>query len=168
MRRAARSRAEPRHDTAPEDSVIITDSRPRTNTMKAIPYLNFNGQCRAAFEFYAQCLGGQIEAMMTHGESPVAGDVPPDWTDSILHAYLVAVDAVLMGSDAPPDHYETPRGLYVSLSVNTPDEAERIFQLLAENGTVQMPIDETFWAARFGMLVDQFGTPWMINCERPD
>ena len=75
-------------------------------------------------------------------------------------------DEVLMGSDAPPDRYEAMRGFSVTIGVNDPTEAERIFHALAESGTVRMPIQETFWAVRFGMLVDRFGTPWMINCER--
>ena len=105
--------------------------------------------------------------MMTHGESPIAAEVPESWHKRILHARMVVGDAVLMASDTPPEHYEKPAGLYVTLSVETPHEADRIFYALAENGTVTMPIEKTFWAARFGMLVDRFGTPWMINCAEP-
>jgi PhnB protein len=72
-----------------------------------------------------------------------------------------------MGSDSPPEQFEKPQGITVSLQVDRPDEADRIFNALAENGAVQMPIGETFWASRFGMLVDQFGIPWMVNCDRP-
>jgi PhnB protein len=133
------------------------------------PYLNFNGDCEAAFRFYERVLGGKIESMITHGESPIADQVPATWHKRILHARLVVGDAVLMASDTPPDHYEKPAGLYVTISVDDPGEADRIFYALAENGTVTMPIEKTFWAARFGMLIDRFGTPWMINCEgRPD
>jgi PhnB protein len=74
---------------------------------------------------------------------------------------------VLMGSDAPPDRYQKTQGTTVALGVDSAEEAERIFHALAENGTVTMPISETFWAVRFGMLNDQFGIPWMINCEKP-
>jgi PhnB protein len=92
--------------------------------------------------------------------------VPSEWRNKILHARLVIGDQVLMGSDAPPEHYQKPQGFSVSIGLKDTAEAERIFHALAEKGTVQMPIQETFWAARFGMLVDQFGTPWMINCEK--
>jgi PhnB protein len=131
------------------------------------PYLNFDGDCAEAFRFYERVLGGRIEAMTTHGDSPIADQVPPAWHDRIMHARLVVGDAVLMASDSPPEHYQKPAGLYVTLNVQDPAEADRIFNALAENGTVTMPIDKTFWAERFGMLVDRFGTPWMINCALP-
>ena len=135
--------------------------------MQLNPYLNFNGQCQAAFTFYERCLGGAIEIMQTFGESPMAADTPPDLHGQILHARLVAGGAVLMGSDSPGQQFEQPQGFAVSLAVDRPEEADRIFNALAEGGSVQMPIGETFWAARFGMLVDQFGIPWMVNCDRP-
>jgi PhnB protein len=134
--------------------------------MQLNPYLNFNGQCEAAFKFYEKTLGGKIEAMFTHAGTPAEQQTPPEWRDKILHARLTVGDNVLMASDAPPDCYEEPKGFSVSLQINDPKEAERIFYALAENGKVQMAIQETFWAARFGMLVDQFGIPWMINCEK--
>jgi PhnB protein len=130
------------------------------------PYLNFNGDCGAAFRFYEKCLGGRIVMLQTHGESPLADQVPPGWRDRVIHARLEVGDAVLMGSDAPPEHYEKPQGLSVSLGVAKPEEAERIFNALAEGGTVQMPIQKTFWSVRFGMLVDRFGIPWMVNCTQ--
>ena len=133
--------------------------------MQMNPYLSFNGQCEAAFKFYEQCLGGRILAMLTYGSSPVADQTPPEWRDKIMHTRLIVENTVLMGSDSPPEHYEQMKGMSVSLSIEKPEDAERIFHALAENGTVRMPIQETFWATRFGMLVDQFGTPWMINCE---
>ena len=135
--------------------------------MQLNPYLIFNGQCEAAFKFYEQCLGGKIEFMLTHGDSPMAQQTPAGWRDKIMHARLVVGDKVLMGSDAPPERYEGPKGFSVSLGIDQPAQAERIFNALAENGTVQMPLQETFWALRFGTLVDRFGIPWMVNCERP-
>ena len=136
--------------------------------MKLNPYLVFDGQCAAAFRFYERCLGAKIVMMMTHGESPMAEQTPAGWRDKIMHARIMLGDDALMGSDAPPEHYDgPPRGFSVSLDIDDPTEAERVFHALAENGTVRMPIQKTFWAARFGMLVDQFGTPWMINCENP-
>jgi PhnB protein len=92
--------------------------------------------------------------------------VPAEWRSKILHARLVVGDQVLMGSDAPPDRQQKPQGFSLSISINDPAEAERVFHALVENGTVTMPFGETFWAVRFGMLVDRFGIPWMINCEK--
>jgi PhnB protein len=135
--------------------------------MQLNPYLVFNGNCEAAFKFYEKVLGGKIEAMLPHEGTPAAEHVPPEWRNKIMHARLSVGDKVLMGSDAPPDHYEAMKGFSVTLGIDRPADAERIFHALAEKGTVRLPIQQTFWAARFGMLVDQFGTPWMINCEQP-
>jgi len=135
--------------------------------MRLNPYLLFTGQCEAAFKFYEKCLGGKIEVMMTHAGTPAEKQVPPEWRDKILHARLAVGSQVLMASDAPPGRQEEPKGFSVSLQINDPAEAERIFQALAENGTVRMPIQKTFFAERFGMLVDRFGIPWMIDCEAP-
>jgi len=132
--------------------------------MQLNPYLSFNGQCQAAFKFYQQCLGGNIQTMMTWGDSPMADQVPSGWRDKIIHATLIVGETALLGADAPPDRYETPRGFSVTIQINDPAEADRIFHALAENGTVQMPIQQTFWAAFFGMCVDRFGIPWMVNC----
>jgi PhnB protein len=134
--------------------------------MQVNPYLTFNGQCEAAFKFYQEVLGGKIEAMLPHEGSPMADQVPREWRSKIMHARLSVGDNVLMGSDAPPDRFERMQGITVMLGIDDPGDAERVFHALAENGAVQMPIQKTFWAARFGMLVDQFGTPWMINCEQ--
>lgn len=134
--------------------------------MQMNPYLTFNGNCEAAFKFYAKVLGGKIERMIPHEGTPAAEEVPTGWRNKILHARLAVGDKVLMGSDAPPDRYEGSKGFSVTLGIDDPVDAERIFHALAESGTVQMPIQETFWAIRFGMLVDRFGIPWMINCER--
>ncbi len=133
--------------------------------MELNSYLNFNGTCEAAFKFYQQVFGGKDLNLFTHGDSPMAGEVPPDWRNKIMHARLVIGDSVLMGSDAPPQGFTKPQGFYVSMSIKDTAEAERLFNALAENGQVQMPLQQTFWAARFGMLVDQFNIPWMINCE---
>src|SRR3989441_10202987 len=114
--------------------------------MQLNPYLLFNGQCAEAFKFYAQVLGGKIDGMMTHAGTPAEEHVPAEWRDKILHARLVVDDTVLMASDAPPDRYQQPKGISVSLQLKDPDKAERIFHALAEGGTVQMPIEETFWA----------------------
>ncbi|HVQ38424.1 MAG TPA: VOC family protein [Pyrinomonadaceae bacterium] len=134
--------------------------------MQLNPYLLFNGQCEEAFKFYEQVLGGKIEALNTRAGLPAEGGVPPEWRDKVLHAYMTIGDTVLMASDAPPGNYAQPKGMYISIRVKETAEAERIFHALAENGTVQMPIAETFFSPRFGMLIDQFGIPWMVNCER--
>ena len=135
--------------------------------MRLSSYLLFNGECEAALKFYEQCLRGKIEAMMTYTGSPAAEQVPAGWRDKVLHACLVVGDQVLMASDAPPGRFEKPQGFSVSIEINDPAEGERIFNALAEGGKVQMPFEQTFWAYRFGMVVDRFGTPWMINCDKP-
>jgi PhnB protein len=132
--------------------------------MQVNPHLHFNGQCEAAFKFYEQCLGGKIITMMPHEGTPIADQVPAEWRNKILHATLQVGDEVLMGADAPPGGYQKPQGFSVTLGLKDAAQAERIFHALAENGTVQMPLQETFWAARFGMLIDRFGIPWMVNC----
>jgi PhnB protein len=135
--------------------------------MQFTPYLNFDGQCAEAFRVYEQVLGGNIAAIMTHGESPIAGEVRPDWHPRVLHARLVVDGTVLMGSDSPPEHYQKPQRLNVSPNVDQPATAQRIFDALATDGTVTMPLAPTFWAAgEYGMLVDRFGTPWMINYDQ--
>ena len=133
--------------------------------MQLNPYLFFNGQCEAAFKFYAECLGGKIEGMITHAGTPAEKHVPPEWRNKIMHARLTVGDQVLMGSDAPPGHYKEPAGFSVSIQIKDRAEAEGIFNKLAANGKVQMPFQKTFWAAGFGMCVDQFGMPWMVNSE---
>lgn len=135
--------------------------------MQLNPYLSFNGNCATAFRFYEKALRGTIPMMMTYGESPMCDQTPAEFRDKVMHTRVIAGNAVLMGSDAPPDRYQKTQGTMVALGVDSAEEAERIFHSLAENGTVTMPIAETFWAVRFGMLTDQFGTPWMINCEKP-
>jgi PhnB protein len=134
--------------------------------MQINPYLMFNGQCEAAFKFYERSLGGKIVFKITNGESPMAKDTPPERHNQILHARFVVGNNVFMGSDSPPERYDEPKGFFVSLNIDTPEEAERLFAALSEKGTVLMPVQETFWAHRFGMLNDQFGIPWMINCEK--
>ncbi|HSZ22551.1 MAG TPA: VOC family protein [Candidatus Sulfotelmatobacter sp.] len=133
--------------------------------MQLNPYLFFNGNCADAFKFYEKCLGGKIVTMMTHEGTPAAEQVPANWREKIIHARLTVGDQVLMGSDAPPDRYAPMKGFGVSFAVDSPADAERIFKALSEKGAVGMPMQQTFFAVRFGMVVDQFGTPWMITCE---
>ena len=135
--------------------------------MQLTNYLIFNGKAEAAFRFYEQCLRGKIAMMMRFGEAPGCENMPAETRDWLIHVRLEIGDQVLLGSDCPPDRpYGGITGCSVSIHVDTKAEGERIYNALKENGTVQMPYEQTFWAARFAMLVDQFGVPWMINCEK--
>ena len=132
--------------------------------MQLNPYVNFNGQCEAAFKFYEQVLGGKISFQMTWGEMPGPDQFPPETHKLIMHATFTLGDQILMGADAPPDRYKKPTGMNVSIQIKDKSEGERIFNALAENGNVTMPFQQTFWSPGFVMCVDQFGIPWMINC----
>ena len=133
--------------------------------MQFSPYLLFDGDCADAFKFYEQTLGGKIDAMMPFAGSPSAEQTPPDWQDKILHASMTIDGQMIMASDAPPGHYSKPQGISVSIALKDRDKGEHIFNKLAEGGTTQMPFQKTFWASGFGMCVDRFGIPWMVNCE---
>ena len=133
--------------------------------MQLNPYVNFDGQCEAAFKFYEQVLGGKITFMMTWGEMPDADQFPAEAHKLIMHATLSVGDEVLMGADSPPGSYQQPKGMNLSLHFKDKAEAERIFNALVENGSVTMPFEKTFWSPGFGMCVDQFGIPWMVNTE---
>jgi PhnB protein len=134
--------------------------------MKLNTYLVFDGRCKEAFEFYAGVLGAKIESMLTHRGTPAEGMVAPEWADKIMHARLSVGSSLLMGSDAPPDRYKTPHAFSVNIGIDEVADAERIFHALSEGGKVGMPIQQTFWATRFGMVTDRFGIPWMINCPQ--
>ena len=129
------------------------------------PYLSFKGDCEAAFKFYERSLGGQVGPIFRYGGSPMEGDAPADWSDKVMHGSMTVGNLVLMGADVPADRYEEPKGFSLSVHLKSTAEAERIFRDLAEDGKVVLPLAETFWAARFGMVVDRFGIPWLINCE---
>lgn len=133
--------------------------------MKLNPHLNFNGNCAVAYQFYEQHLGAKTLFSLTYGASPMAGQFPAEYADKIMHATIEIGDVTVMGSDSPPGFYQQPNGFCVSLSFDDVAEAERVFNALAENGKVNMPLQQTFWARRFGMLIDQFGIPWMVNCS---
>jgi PhnB protein len=133
--------------------------------MQMHPYLSFNGQCEEAFTFYARCLGGQRGAIFRYAGSPLADQVPAGWEDKVMHSSLAIAGQVLMGGDVAPDRYEVPKGFSLSLQINSANDAQRVFEELAQDGQVLMPLEKTFWAERFGMVVDRFGIPWLINCE---
>ena len=132
--------------------------------MQLIPYLNFNGQAREAFDFYAKALGGKITARMTYREAPqeMCDQMPPETLDHVMHSQLESDGAVLMGADGPPPHPKEAIGTTINVIVDSNDKAERIFAALSEGGAVQMPIAETFFAHRWGSLVDRFGKSWMV------
>ncbi|MGH8114079.1 MAG: VOC family protein [Rhodanobacteraceae bacterium] len=139
--------------------------------MQLASYLFFNNQAAEAFDFYARCLGGKIVMKITMGEMPGSENVPAETRGLIAHVRLAADDAVLMGSDwcgPTQEPYPGIHGNAVSLSVDAPDEAERLFKALSEGAKVTMPIAETSWALRFGMLTDRYGAMWMVNCNRPE
>jgi PhnB protein len=139
----------------------------RRALLRMNPYLSFHGDCQAAFAVYEECLGGKIEMSMTYAGSPMASQVPVEWGEKILHITMSLGDLRLQGADAPPDRYEKPQGFSVALALDDAVQASRIFQELSDGGTVQRPLQETFWAQGFGMLTDRFGTPWIIHCAKP-
>jgi PhnB protein len=128
-------------------------------------YLSFNGDCEAAFTFYAACFRGKLGQVFRYAGSPMADQVPADWQQKVMHASVAIGDQILMGADVMPNNYEKPQGFSLSLQMSDPAEAERIFDALAKEGAVVMPIEKTFWAEQFGVIVDQFGIKWQVNCE---
>ena len=128
--------------------------------MRVNPYLLFNGNCREAFAFYAECLGGKIEAMLPHAGTPAEAHVPPEWRDKILHARIEIGGAVLMGADIP--HAEPMRSAYLTLTLDSEADAERVYALLTDGGEIFMKMEKTHFANRFEMLRDRFGTSWML------
>lgn len=135
--------------------------------MKLHTYLNYGGNCAQAFRFYEQHLGGKISMMMTHAEQPSPQNVPPERSKDILHARIEIGGTILSVADVPPERFHPMRSAYLTLNVDSIDEAERIYALLSDGGDIFMPIEETFFAFRFAMLRDKFGTSWMIVNERP-
>ena len=133
--------------------------------MKMNTYVNFAGKCAEAFRFYEKHLGGKIGMMMTHGQAPAQSNVKPEWKDAVLHARISIGGTELMGADIP--NAQPMRSAYLSLGVESDQEAERIFSALSDGGEIFMPMQETFFATRFGQARDRFGINWMIAHERP-
>jgi PhnB protein len=126
--------------------------------------VSFNGDCREAFEFYAQCFGGTIQFMGTYAGSPMESQVGPEMGSKIMHAALQLDSGLLTANDVPPGDYRKPQGFSLLYSLGDVSRAETIFQQLSDGGSVQMPMEKTFWAERFGVVIDRFGVPWAINC----
>ena len=133
--------------------------------MKLYTYVNYGGNCRQAFEFYQQHLGAKITMLTTHGEQPDASKVPAGWKQAVLHARLDLGDSVLMGADIPPDRFQPMRSAYLTLIIDSVAESERIYELLTYRGEIFMKMEQTFFAKRFAMLRDRFGTSWMLLHE---
>jgi PhnB protein len=134
--------------------------------MRLYTYLNYGGNCRQAFEFYVEHLGAEITEITTYGELPESGGVPPEWKNAVVHARIAMGDTTLLGADIPPDRFKPMRSAYLTLMLDSDEEAERLYALLAEGGEIFMPMEETFFAHRFAMLRDRFGTSWMLLHER--
>jgi PhnB protein len=126
-------------------------------------YLSFNGNCAEAMRFYERLFDAKLEALITYGGSPNADQVPAGNADRVMHAYLKHPDFVLMASDAMAGQNVKMDGLSLAVMYETAAEARRVFDQLAKGGTVHQPLEETFWAECYGMVVDRFGTPWLVN-----
>jgi PhnB protein len=135
--------------------------------MKLHTFLNYGGNCEEAFRFYEQHLGGRITMLMRRAEQPNQPVTWPGWESSIQYASMDVGETQLMASDVPPDRFQPMRSVYLSLTVDSAGEAERIWGLLTAGGQIFMPMEETFFAVRFGQLRDRFGTSWMILCPKP-
>ena len=131
-------------------------------TMKLDVYVNYPGHCEKAFRFYEQHLGGKITMMLNHQQGNA--NIPPGWENAILHARIEIGGAVLMGADIP--NAEPMRSAYLTLRLPTPEEADRIYDILSKEGKIFMKMEQTFFASRFAMLRDKFGTSWMLLHER--
>jgi len=130
------------------------------------PYIGFNGNCEEAFNFYKDAMNAEVKGMLRYGDSPMAGHAPDD---KIMHAVLQVGDTFIMAADSMSPDHPVVVGNNVSLAVSHEDagEVENMFARMSEGGQVTMPLQETFWAQRFGMLIDKFGINWMFNCEKP-
>jgi PhnB protein len=136
--------------------------------MQLNTYLNYGGNCEQAFRFYEERLGGKVTMLMRHGEQPNASNVAPEWKNAVLHARMTLGGTELFGADIPADRFQPMRSAYLSLSVDSVEEAERVYALLTDGGQIFMKMEETFFASRFAMLRDRFGTSWMILGPRPE
>jgi PhnB protein len=134
-------------------------------TIQVNAYLSFKGDCEAAFTSYAKHLGGRVGELYRYGGTPLEKDVPDGWQEKIMHGSIAFGDQVLMGGDVAPARYEEPKGVTLSVHIRGATEAERVFAAMADGGKIVTPLAPTFWTARFGMVIDRFGVPWLINGE---
>jgi len=132
--------------------------------MQVNPYLHYNGNCEEALNFYVKAIGAKIDVIMHVEGSPAAEQMPPSMAKKVLHGQISVDGAVIMASDAPPDYFEKMQGMSVCLQIQDPADGAKVFAALSEGGTIKMPFGATFWSKGFGMCVDKFGAPWMINC----
>lgn len=132
--------------------------------MQLHTYLNYGGNCEEAFKFYEQNLGGKITMLMRHADAPAQppGTSPPGWGHAVLHARITIGGTEVLAADIPPDRFQPMRSAYLTLTLDSDGEAERVFKLLSDGGQIFMPMEETFFASRFAMLRDKFGTSWML------
>lgn len=142
-------------------------SAPKTGKLQPIPYLGFDGNCAEAMRFYETVLDGKITSMVTAAESPMVSQVPKEFLDRVMNAQLELPGGYLLYAGDAPAHvpYEGIKGVSITLNYDTVDEAEAVFNALAEGGKITMPFNPTFWAKKFGMLIDRFGVAWILNGE---
>ena len=140
--------------------MLITETK-----LEVSAYLSFKGDCAAAFKFYQEILGAEPGLLFRYADSPMADVVPAGWENKIMHGSVRIGQHLLEGADVPPERYEEPKGISLSINASSPAEADAVYEKLADGGRVVYPISKTFWSERFGMVVDRFGIPWMINCE---
>ena len=133
--------------------------------MQVSTYLNFKGDCDRAIKFYEEAIGAKVLFKMTWGESPMCKDMPAEMHGLIMHSTLAVGDGQIMCADSPPEQYQKPAGISVSLHVKDSAEGERLFNALSDGGNATMPYQKTFWSPGFGMCTDRFGIPWMVNTE---
>ena len=141
--------------------------RAKESQLDVSAYVSFKGDCEAAFKFYVEVLGAKPGLLFRYADSPMADVVPEGWDSKIMHGSVKIGAKLLEGADVPPESYEKPQGFSLSLNVPNAEQAERLFEKLGDGGRVVYAIAKTFWSERFGMVVDRFGIPWMINCETP-
>jgi PhnB protein len=143
--------------------VAFGSSKREYGVVRISPHLCFDGQCRLAFDAYKKILGGNIVTMLTYGDSPMAPKIDPKWHARIVHATLDLGEVELTGVDILPPNYQRPQGFFVTVTFDDPDEARRVFTMLADGGGIHLDFQRTFWTPGFGVLIDKFGVPWEIS-----
>ncbi|WP_447746300.1 VOC family protein [Pseudomonas nicosulfuronedens] len=133
--------------------------------MQVQPYLFFHGRADEAIAFYQHAVGAQLGALMRYEEAPGPSPVPDGWLDKVMHASLQIGETEVFLSDGRGEHNAAFNGFSLHLALRSVVAAEQAFAALAEEGRVEMPLEKTFWAQRFGMLTDRFGVGWMVSCH---